>query len=98
MTTRRRYKPYAWVPLTMLPGEVAEVVFRRSEAWFLAHTPPDFPAPVDGLYATEAVHDWVRARHGLATAPEGTQAADAVIMERLRGGKDARALSGHKAA
>jgi len=98
MTTRRRYKPYAWEPLTMTAAEVAEVVFRRSEAWFAGHRPDGFPAPVDGLYATEAVKEWVRARHGLAPATDDTHAAERRILSRLGNGKASGAVSRFKAA
>ncbi len=77
---RRRYKPYDWEPLRMTRAEVAEVVFRRSEVWFLAHTPEDFPAAVDGLYATEAVKEWVRQRHGLAPIADDNGAAEREML------------------
>jgi hypothetical protein len=98
MAERRRFKPYAWEPLTMLPAEVAAMVFRRSEAWFVAHCPAGFPAPADGLYATEAVREWVRARHGLAPAVDDAHAAEGRMLERMRNGKNAGAVSRHKAA
>ena len=95
MSSRRRFKPYPWQPLTMTPAEVAERVFRTSESWFRAHTPPDFPSPVDGLYATEAIEEWVRARHGLADAPATAKDATRRLMGKLGHGKGARSLSGH---
>jgi hypothetical protein len=98
MTTRRRYKPYDWEPLNMTRAEVAEIVFRRSEAWFLAHTPEDFPQPVDGLYNTEAVKEWNRARHGLAPTQDDDGAAEREMLRDALRGKVQGAVSRRKAA
>jgi hypothetical protein len=80
----------------MTRSEVAEFAFRRSEAWFIAHQPEGFPSPIDGLYATEAVREWVRARHGLAPAVDDAQAAERRILERLRRGNDALVYRGRR--
>ncbi|MEJ0047392.1 MAG: hypothetical protein WDN04_15735 [Rhodospirillales bacterium] len=93
MSPRRRYKPYAWEPFCMTRTEVAEAVFRRSESWFLDHCPAGFPQPVDGLYATEAVREWVRTQHGIAGASNSAQAAERLILERLGKGTATRAIS-----
>jgi hypothetical protein len=82
----------------MTRAEVAEVVFRRAESWFIDHSPAGFPAPVDGLYATEAVREWVRALHGLAPISNDAHGTENRILERLSGGLGKSALSGRKAA
>ena len=89
MSARRRFKPYVWEPLTMTAAEVAERVFRRSEAWFIANTPADFPRPIDGLYATESVERWHRERHGLAESPTTAKDATRVLLGRLGNGRGA---------
>jgi hypothetical protein len=81
----------------MTPAEVAQRVFRASEAWFRAHVPDDFPRPVDGLYATEAVETWHRQRHGLADGPATPKDATKKLMGRLHGTR-ARAVSGSPSA
>ena len=78
-----RYKPYDWKPLTMTRQEVAHFVFRRAESWFIDHVPEGFPAPVDGLYATQAVEDWVRVRHGLQPDTASPEAAERRMLARI---------------
>ncbi len=77
----------------MTRAEVAEAVFRRSESWFLDHCPAGFPQPVDGLYATEAVREWVRTQHGIAPAIDDTEATTRLILSRLGKGTATGATS-----
>ena len=77
----------------MTAAEVAATVFRRSEAWFAANAPAGFPAPKDGLYATEAVRQWHREHHGLAASSDTAKDTSRVLMERLGHGSGRRPVS-----
>jgi hypothetical protein len=82
----------------MTRAEVAEVVFRRAESWFIDNVPVSFPIPFDGLYATEAVREWVRARHDLAADSGDAHGTEKRILERLGSGMGKSSLPGRKAA
>jgi hypothetical protein len=74
----------------MTAGEVAEMVFRRSEAWFIANKPQGFPEMKGGLYAREAVVEWVRREFGLAMAPVDAQDVRSTLLGRLKNGAGSR--------
>lgn len=87
--TRPHIKSYAWEPMTMTQAEVAEVVFRRSVSWFVAHVPADFPPPSAdfGLFATAAVRAWIAKHFSIADKENPIKDGENDLLRRIANGK-----------